>query len=64
MAKNQFRCEECGAMFDTQAEREMHNRTAHSLYTCQECGQTFGSETELGSHNRMEHPERQGTSRG
>jgi DNA-directed RNA polymerase subunit RPC12/RpoP len=61
MTQNQYRCEECGATFDSMEAREQHNRTAHSKYTCEECGQVFGSEAELESHNRMAHPEKQGT---
>jgi DNA-directed RNA polymerase subunit RPC12/RpoP len=58
-----FTCQECGATFDTQAEREEHNRTMHSQYRCDACGEVFGSEEELETHARMEHPERQGTRR-
>ncbi|HSK86808.1 MAG TPA: C2H2-type zinc finger protein [Anaerolineales bacterium] len=63
MANDQFRCEECGAMFNSAEEREMHNRTAHSMYTCEDCGQTFESENELVSHSRVAHPERRGMPR-
>jgi len=59
MAQNQYKCEECGATFNSKEERESHNRMAHSRYTCEDCGQTFNSEAELESHNRMTHPERQ-----
>jgi len=59
MAQNQYKCEECGATFNTEAEREQHNRTVHSRYTCEACGQTFSSETELEAHNRKMHPEMQ-----
>jgi DNA-directed RNA polymerase subunit RPC12/RpoP len=60
MADNQYKCDECGATFNSAEEREMHNRMAHSLYTCEECGQTFRFETDLESHARTAHPERQG----
>jgi DNA-directed RNA polymerase subunit RPC12/RpoP len=63
MAQNQYKCEECGATFNSEAEREQHNRRVHSRYTCEACGQTFGSEAELESHNRMVHPERVNTPR-
>ena len=63
MAQNQYKCEECGATFNSKEEREQHNRMVHSRYTCEACGQMFGSETELESHNRMAHPERQGSTR-
>jgi DNA-directed RNA polymerase subunit RPC12/RpoP len=56
MAQNQYKCEACGATFDTKAE---HNRMAHSQYTCEACGQTFNSEAELEAHNRQMHPEMQ-----
>lgn len=59
MAQNQYRCGECGAMFNSEAEREQHNRKMHSRYTCDDCGQTFGSEAELEAHTRVEHPEHQ-----
>ncbi len=58
-----YTCQECGATFDTQAEREQHNRMVHSQYTCDECGEVFGSEEELQAHARMEHPEHQETRR-
>jgi transposase-like protein len=57
MAQNQYKCEECGAMFNSEAEREQHNRTAHSRYTCEACGQMFSSENVLEAHNRQMHPE-------
>ena len=57
MTQNQYKCEECGAMFNSAAEREQHNRTAHSRYTCEACGQMFNSEDELEAHNRQMHPE-------
>jgi DNA-directed RNA polymerase subunit RPC12/RpoP len=63
MTQNQYKCEECGATFNSTEERERHNRMAHSRYTCEDCGQTFGSEAELESHNRMAHPERQRSTR-
>jgi DNA-directed RNA polymerase subunit RPC12/RpoP len=60
---NTYRCEECGATFDSEAALEQHNRTIHSQYKCEACGQTFGSETELETHNRVAHPEQQRTPR-
>jgi DNA-directed RNA polymerase subunit RPC12/RpoP len=59
MAQNQYKCEACGATFDTKAELEQHNRMTHSQYTCEACGQTFNSEAELEAHNRQMHPEMQ-----
>ena len=59
MAQNQYKCEECGATFNSQAELEQHNRTMHSRFTCEACGQTFNSEAELEAHNRQMHPEMQ-----
>jgi hypothetical protein len=44
-------------MFNSEAEREQHNRTAHSRYTCEACGQMFNSESELEALNRQMHPE-------
>lgn len=63
MAQNQYKCAECGATFNSEEERERHNRTAHSQFTCEDCGQTFGSEAELESHNVVAHPERQRSTR-
>ena len=59
MAQNQYKCEECGATFNSQAELETHNRTMHSRFTCEACGQTFNSQAELEDHNRKMHPEMQ-----
>jgi transposase-like protein len=59
MTQNQYKCEECGATFNSQAELEKHNRTMHSRYTCEACGQVFNSEAELEAHNRQMHPEMQ-----
>ncbi len=59
----EYKCQECGALFDTQAEREHHNRLVHSQYMCDECGEVMGSQDELDVHARMEHPERQGQKR-
>jgi transposase-like protein len=59
MAQNQYKCEECGATFNSQAELETHNRTMHSRFTCEACGQMFNSEAELEAHNRKTHPEMQ-----
>jgi rubredoxin len=58
-----YTCQECGAVFDSEAEREQHNRVEHSQFRCDVCGEVFGSEDELEIHSRVEHPERQGTSR-
>ena len=62
MAQNQYKCESCGAMFNSEAELETHNRTMHSQYKCEACGATFTSESELEAHNRSMHPERTQTS--
>ena len=59
MTENQYKCEECGATFNSEEERERHNRMMHSRFTCEDCGQMFGSEADLESHNRVAHPERQ-----
>ena len=59
MTQNQYKCETCGATFNSEAELEQHNRTMHSRYTCEACGQTFNSEAELEAHNRQMHPEMQ-----
>ncbi len=59
----QYTCQECGATFNTQAEREQHNRMVHSQYRCDVCGEVFDSQEELEAHGRVEHPEHQGTPR-
>ena len=58
MAQNQYKCKECGATFNSEAELEQHNRSMHSQYKCEHCGQVFNSEAELEDHNRTMHPER------
>lgn len=58
MAQNQYKCEACGATFNTEAELEQHKRTMHSQYKCEVCGATFSSESELEEHNRSMHPDR------
>ena len=63
MAQDQYRCEDCGATFNSKAELEQHNRTMHARYTCESCGATFNSESELEAHNRQAHPEMQKTRR-
>jgi DNA-directed RNA polymerase subunit RPC12/RpoP len=62
-AMAEYRCQECGATFDTQADREQHNRIEHSQYMCDECGDVLTSEDELDVHAHMEHPETQGQRR-
>ena len=57
MTQNQYKCEACGATFDTQAELDRHYRATHSQYKCEVCGATFTSESELDAHNRSMHPE-------
>lgn len=57
MAHNQFKCDGCGATFNSEAELEQHKRTMHSQYKCEVCGETLNSERELESHNRQMHPE-------
>lgn len=57
MNLNQYKCQECGATFNSQAALEEHNRSMHSRYTCDACGQVFHSENELEVHNRVAHPE-------
>jgi DNA-directed RNA polymerase subunit RPC12/RpoP len=61
MAQNQYKCEACGATFNTEAELERHNRTTHSQYKCEVCGATFSSKNELETHNRNQHPEKTST---
>ena len=51
MAENQYKCEVCGATFNTEAEWEKHNRIKHALYTCENCRQTFNKEEEFAAQN-------------
>lgn len=57
MTQNQYRCEDCGATFNTEAELQEHKRRMHSQYQCDVCGQTFTSESQLQAHNSVAHPE-------
>lgn len=57
MDQNQYKCETCGATFDSQEELDQHNSTMHSQYRCAHCGQVFNSEAEREEHNRAMHPE-------
>jgi transposase-like protein len=56
---NEYRCEECGATFESQVEWEQHNRKIHSRYTCENCREHFGAEEEFVAHNFKMHPELQ-----
>ena len=55
----EYRCEECGETFDSQAEWERHNRKVHSRYTCENCREIFDAEQEFEAHNFKMHPELQ-----
>lgn len=57
MAQDEYRCQECGATFGTNAALEEHNRIFHSRYTCEVCGAVVTSERDLAQHNREMHPE-------
>ncbi len=63
MAREQYRCGECGESFLSRSALEEHARMAHSLYTCEACGERFGSEGDLEEHNRKMHPDIQQTHR-
>ena len=60
---NQYKCEECGATFSSEAALEEHNRSMHSRYTCETCREIFNSENDLNIHNRVTHPEQEETPR-
>lgn len=64
MAQNKYECEQCGAVFYTQEDREKHNRTVHSRFRCDICGEIFDSEAELEAHNPIAHPEIRTTNTG
>lgn len=62
MTQNQadnYRCEECGAEFESQVEWERHNRKIHSRYTCENCQEHFDAVDEFEAHNFKMHPELQ-----
>jgi hypothetical protein len=62
MTQNQtdkYRCEECGATFDSQVEWEQHNRKVYSRYTRENCQELFQAEDEFEAHNFKMHPELQ-----
>jgi transposase-like protein len=63
MDETNYRCEECGEIFESQLEWEQHNRKIHSRYTCQNCPETFNAEDEFDTHNLEKHPELQNNSR-
>ena len=54
-----YRCEECGATFDSEVEWERHNRKVHARYTCEHCHEHFDAEAEFEAHNFKMHPELQ-----
>jgi len=56
---NKYRCEECGATFESQVEWEQHNRKVHSRYTCEYCREHFDAKDEFEAHNFKMHPEQQ-----
>ena len=56
---NKYRCEECGATFESQVEWELHNRKVHSRYTCEYCREHFDAKDEFEAHNFKMHPEQQ-----
>jgi DNA-directed RNA polymerase subunit RPC12/RpoP len=57
MAQNQYKCETCGATFDSEAALEKHKHQMHLQIGCEICGETFSSESELEIHSRIAHPE-------
>ena len=54
---DKYRCEECGAEFESQVEWEQHNRKIHSRYTCEHCQENFDAVDEFESHNFKMHPD-------
>jgi predicted SprT family Zn-dependent metalloprotease len=57
MTENQYKCEECDAVFDRREDLEDHNRSIHSRYTCDICGEQLDSQPEFEAHTSVEHPE-------
>ena len=62
MVQNQYKCDGCGATFDTKEELEEHKRVMHSQYKCESCGQSFNSKNDLEEHERAMHPEKEESS--
>lgn len=62
----QFRCDTCGAAFNSQTELMDHAKSAHTMpsqttpktlqFKCQACGMTFSSQAELMEHAKKAHP--------
>jgi uncharacterized C2H2 Zn-finger protein len=58
-----FRCEACGAEFDTQEELDAHVRAEHGEhkehttggFRCEACGAEFDTQEELDAHVKAEH---------
>ena len=61
MVQKQYRCEVCGAMLDSEAGLEAHQREMHPQYICDICGETFSSQSEREAHNRIAHLENTST---
>ena len=59
MPQNQYKCETCGATFNTKDKLNEHHRTMHSQFRCEDCGQTFASEADLEMHIRSAHPQQE-----
>ncbi len=56
----QYKCEACGASFNTKEELMQHGKM-HSKnvaqYKCAACGTSFASQAELMEHGKMDHKE-------
>ncbi len=57
-----YKCEACGAKFDSEAKLMEHNKMAHMQATqqmgsfkCGSCGATFKSQAELMEHSNKAH---------
>ncbi|MBI3022368.1 MAG: C2H2-type zinc finger protein [Thaumarchaeota archaeon] len=59
-----YKCEACGAKFDSEAKLMEHSKTTHmqasaqqmSSFKCNTCGATFKSQAELMEHSTKAHP--------
>ncbi len=59
MVLNQYKCQACGATFNSREDLRTHNRAEHSQYECEECQQMFNSQTELDTHVQEMHLEQE-----
>jgi DNA-directed RNA polymerase subunit RPC12/RpoP len=57
MTQDQYKCEECDAVFYRREDLKEHDRSIHSRYICDICGEQLDSQAEFEAHTSVEHPE-------